>query len=89
MKPLFDVEKFADVIAQAIEMATAPLHARINVLEARPVKGVSWAGVFTPDQIYAEGELVTRSGLWLALKSTAATPGSDPTCWKLICKQGR
>jgi len=84
-----DPEKMADAIAEAIRMATAPLAARIAALEQHPTTGVKWAGVYTPDAIYREGDLTTRSGLWLALKSTAASPGSDPTCWKLICKQSR
>jgi hypothetical protein len=85
-----DAEKHATAIAAAIEAAYTPLAARIAALEQRPTTGgVKWAGIYTDDRIYAAGDLVTRSGLWLALRDTAATPGSDPTCWKLICKQSR
>lgn len=85
-----DVEKMAEAVAQAIQMATAPLAARIAVLEARPVKGVEWAGVFTEDKIYQPGQLVTRGGsLWLCQRETAATPGYDPAFWKLIVKERR
>jgi hypothetical protein len=38
---------------------------------------------------YAPGSLVTRSGgLWLALKATTATPGTDALSWKLIVRSG-
>jgi len=85
-----DAETLATAIAAAIEAAYTPLAARIAAVEQqRPTTGVRWAGVYTPDAIYREGDLVTRSGLWLALHATGATPGHDPTCWKLICKQSR
>ena len=85
-----DPDTLATAIAAAIQAAYDPLAARIAVLEQRPTGGVKWAGIHEPDRVYAEGDLCTRGGsLWLALHATAATPGHDPTCWKLICKQSR
>lgn len=60
---------------------------RIRALEAKATKsvsGVTWAGTFTPGATYSRGELVTKTGLWLALKTTTATPGTDPASWRLI-----
>lgn len=64
------------------------LEARIGALEARPAGGVKWAGTFAHGKNYHEGQLVTdRGALWLALRDTAARPGSDPS-WRLVVKRG-
>jgi hypothetical protein len=85
-----DPEKLATAIATAIQAAYDPLAARIAAIEQRPTVGCKWAGIYTDDRIYAEGDLTTRSGsLWLALRETAATPGSDAACWRLIVKANR
>lgn len=63
------------------------LKARVAVLEnvaAKSVAGVRWAGTYEAGATYHSGELVTKTGLWLALKTTTAAPGSDSTAWRLI-----
>jgi hypothetical protein len=61
---------------------------RVKKLEAsttRGVPGVRWAGTHEAGHEYHEGELVSRSGLWLCTApSTKATPGSNPSDWKLV-----
>jgi len=59
---------------------------RIEQLEAREPGGVVWAGVHEVERQYAEGQLVTKRGLWLALKPTRTTPGTDPSAWRLIVR---
>ncbi len=85
-------ERMAEAVAQAIQMATAPLAARIAVLEARPMGGVEWAGTFQDGTVYDVGQLATRGGsLWLCVRKTAATPGSDASApyWRLVVKERR
>jgi hypothetical protein len=80
-------ERMATVVANAIKQAVAPLRDRIASLEARPV--LKYGGVFEQGASYQEGVLVTRSGsLWLCLRETRATPGSDPEKWRLVVKSG-
>ena len=85
-------EDVAEVIADAITLATDPLKARIAALEARPVgaKGVSWSGTWRAATKYAEASLVTHAGsLWML---ATATPSGDPpgqgADWRLIVKRG-
>ena len=65
------------------------LEKRIVELEARPVSGVQYGGIYDDKKAYTSGQLVTRSGgLWLALSgSTGERPGTSPA-WKLIVKSG-
>jgi hypothetical protein len=51
------------------------------------VSGVKWAGVFESGSTYHEGELVTKSGLWLCKATTTAAPGTDPDAWVLVCRR--
>jgi hypothetical protein len=65
---------------------------RLDALEARPAgaPGVEYRGVFRDGDIFEAGQLATRrGGLWLCLKRTAATPGTAPGAWRLICKEGQ
>ena len=85
-----DPEKMAAAIAEAIQAAYEPLAARIAAIEQRPTVGCKWTGIYADDRVYTEGDLTTRSGsLWLALRETAATPGTDAACWRLIVKASR
>jgi hypothetical protein len=80
-------ERMADAVIVAIKRATEPLHARIKKLEERPE--LIYRGVYEADVLYRECSLVTRSGsLWLALHDTRAVPGSEPTAWRLVAKNG-
>jgi hypothetical protein len=85
-------EKQLRVIAKGVGPVirdyTAPLHARIAALEARPA--VVYRGIWRNDQQYAEASLVTDGGsLWIAkAESRGARPGSDATSWQLIVKRG-
>jgi len=63
------------------------LEKQIKTLEERPQ--LEYRGVFSDSTLYQMGSLVTRSGgLWLALRETAATPGTASECWRLIVKEG-
>jgi hypothetical protein len=76
----------ADVVTDAIALATLPLVHRLKALERREAEleqqppGVEYAGIYTPEKAYTRGSLVTRfGGLWLCLKdTTAVTLGSNP-----------
>jgi hypothetical protein len=61
------------------------LQTEIQTVKSRP--DLVYRDVFRQGERYASGNIVTRSGsLWLALTSTTAQPGSDPSAWRLICK---
>lgn len=82
-------EEWADVIAEAVELATAPLARRIERLEQRPA--VAYRGVFSPGTRYAEGSLCTRQGaLWIAKTGTQSVPGTPEgaNSWQMIVKSG-
>jgi hypothetical protein len=64
----------------------AALDARLAALESQPQ--LKWMGVWREGQPYAEANLVTRRGLWMATRVTAARPGEDDS-WKLIVKELR
>ena len=80
-------EKMADAVVAAVKQVVGPLQARLKALEDRPA--LSYGGVYEQGVTYREGTLVTRSGsLWLCLRETRATPGSDPEKWRLVVKSG-
>lgn len=80
-------ESMATAIVAAIKQAVDPLRARVKALEERPA--LAYKGVFEANVLYREGSLVTRSGsLWLALHDTRAVPGSEPSAWRLVAKNG-
>ena len=69
----------------AVRTATAALQARLAGLEGvKRGPAVTWAGPFEAGKTYHSGELVQRSGLWLALQQTTAAPGADPSAWRLV-----
>ena len=83
-------DQFADLVAAGVEAGCKPLLARLKALEKRSPAGVTWAGVFEEGRSYPEGSLCTRKGgLWLALRDTAAVPGTVPAAWRLVCKEGQ
>lgn len=66
---------------------------RIAEMEAGRVSTLTFAdlhrGVWSSDNHYVRGQLVTDHGsVWLALSETGTRPGSSPT-WRLIVKAGR
>ena len=67
------------------------LEKRIAELEtSRSGSSVGYAGVHEVGKQYLSGSLVTRSGgLWLALRETTQTPGTDPLSWRLVVKEGQ
>jgi len=88
MKSRLDVEKMAGAVAQAIEMATAPLAARVKVLEARPA--LAYVGTWRSGAIYEPFDCVTHQGsLWIAEGRTTERPGEGKTVWTLAVKRGR
>lgn len=91
-----DTEALADVIVAAVRAATAPILARCAALETRcstletRAPSPEYQGVYKAGTSYARGSLVTRNGgLWLALADTTLIPGSNPTAWRLVCKEGQ
>lgn len=63
------------------------LEQRVAALEAKPTTGVRYAGIWTENSAYTEGDLVTdRGSLWLARGATERRPGGPP--WQLIVKSG-
>ena len=63
------------------------LEARVAELEQRPTP--IYRGTHQQGKAYSANSLTTRSGgLWIALKATAAVPGTDAS-WKLVVKQGK
>jgi hypothetical protein len=95
MTPTF-LKDLANAVAGGITAAVdgprvagkiATLEARIAALESRPQ--LTWAGVHAAGTTYPECALVTRGGsLWLAQRTTATTPGSEGSDWRLVVKQG-
>lgn len=83
-----ETEKLADVIVAAVRAAVAPFEARIKELETRP-PSPEYRGTFKDGDSYKRGALVTRNGgMWLALADTTLIPGSNPTAWRLVVKEG-
>jgi hypothetical protein len=87
----------ADVIGQAVELATAPLLARVVAaeqktitLEQRLAKCMHHEDVWREDQAYDTGAVVSLGGsAWVARAPTIGQrPGSGPTPWKLFAKNG-
>jgi hypothetical protein len=86
--PIIDKDSLAEVIADVVKAATAPLKVRLAALEARPT--VKYFGVHQPDLLYDEGSLCTKGGsLWIATRHTAGRPGGDDSGWRLVVKEGR
>jgi hypothetical protein len=72
----------SDGIAVTYHLRTAEaivgLEQRVKTLEDRP-PSVEWAGIWSGSKSYARGQLVSKSGLWLCLMTTAARSRDDPT----------
>jgi len=91
-----DPEQFADLIVMSMKDAIAgplvggrfeSLEQRVAALELRPIP--VYRGVHQEGKSYLANSLTTRAGgLWIALKATAAVPGTDAS-WRLIVKQGK
>jgi len=67
----------------------AALEKRLQQLEQRQAKSMSWAGAWVRSKHYREGEITQKGGgLWLCLADTeGATPGASPH-WRLVVKAG-
>ena len=79
-----DYDALAEVVADAIKAAVAPLHARIEALERRPE--LKFVGPFRGGTHYLAGTIVQKQGLWLCEADTHATPGEEDSGWRLILK---
>ena len=91
------VNDIAEVIADAITAATAPLKERLAVVEGRlavqetksAAGGPRWQGIYHEGRVYEEGSLLTHNGsLWLAKRTSDERPGTSRD-YTLICKQGQ
>jgi hypothetical protein len=62
------------------------LEDQLSALEQKTIAD-AFTGKWIDGRRYSRGQLTQKSGLWLALKSTSARPGSDPASWRLLVKQ--
>jgi hypothetical protein len=63
------------------------LDARLTGVETKTAKpAVTWAGTHEAGRLYTCGEITMKNGLWLALKATESTPGTDPSAWQLVLR---
>ena len=91
----FDSEAYADVIAEAIRVATKPLAARIGDLERRckslesAPRGLKYLGTWREDDgPYSPGDVVTHGGgMWCCMEGTRSRPG-ESRAWQLAVKSG-
>ena len=63
----------------------AALDARVAQLETQG-PAVKWAGPWVATRTYADGELVQKNGLWLALASNTNVKPGQSSAWRLIVK---
>ena len=88
------IEALAAVLPELVERNTAPLHDRIEKLEAElKAKGPNLAdafrGAWTAGSTYARGSLVVQDGgMWLALADSDHKPGATEA-WRLVTKKGK
>ena len=76
----------AEVIADAVKEATAPLLKRIETLEE---SGIKYLGNYQRAAGYGRGDTVTHKGsLWTAIRETTpgTAPGDHPEQWQLSQK---
>ena len=91
---MMDPERFASAVANAIDIATAPLLDRIKALESRTDalvdRGLEYRGVYEPGIEYKRGDVVTEDGaMWVAKCRTTGRPGVDFASWTLSVARGR
>jgi hypothetical protein len=95
--PSITAAEWASIIAEAIEMATDPLHKRIGTLERRLAeiegKGLSFEGLYEVGRSYRRGMTVVRHGsLFIASAAVTNTDPAKPTTppqWMLAASRGR
>ena len=71
----------------AFRAENGALRTRMAALEAKFEKGFQisgWGFTYQPGSTYRPGELVQKSGIWVALRETTTQPGSDPQSWRLL-----
>lgn len=81
-----DIEMVAEVIAEAVKEATAPLLKRIEMLEEG---GIKYLGNYQRAAEYKRGDTVTHKGsLWTAIQQAdpGTAPGDNPEQWQLSQK---
>jgi hypothetical protein len=81
----------ADVLRQAIKQSLGPLVDRIEALERRVEKAMTYRGAYTRAAGYAPGDTVTHDGsAWVAVRGIGAdeAPGAS-SGWVLAVKRGR
>ena len=85
------IEGIAEGTAELINVAVAPLVARIEALEETLAER-EWKGVYDPRVRYRKHNTTTFHGsLWLAVRDEPSTPGADPDGggWKLVARKGK
>lgn len=72
-----------------LQAEIAGLEKRLQQVEQRQAKAMSWAGAWRANKRYREGEITQKGGgLWMCLADTSgATPGASPH-WRLVVKAG-
>ena len=61
---------------------------RVKALEAR--SAVRHGGVYVEGKVYRENSLTTRNGgMWITLRDTRDSPGSQSGGWQLVVKAGK
>lgn len=84
--------ELAEILAGAIETACAPLHRRIQALEAQGT--IVFAGTYDPAKSYKRGSVVVRRGSsWVCLKDgntddPGRSPQPNPPTWALMAQRG-
>jgi hypothetical protein len=78
---------FFDQLVEALGDHIGQIRRRLDALESSQWK---FAGVHEPGKTYSKNGLVVRSGsLWIALDTTANTPGSgENSGWVMVVKRG-
>jgi hypothetical protein len=84
-----DEEQMADIICEAIQLATAPLVARIKQLESRGT--LEDRGTWKHGETYNKGDVVTHHGSAWICRSLHYSVGDDisHTDFRLLVKKGR
>ena len=79
-------------IAEEIERACAPLREKIAELEARPMPGFKYVGIWRAGNLYRQGEFVTHMGsLFIAQRNATEKemPEDGSGAFVLCAKRGR
>jgi hypothetical protein len=85
---LLSMNDWAEVLIEAITMATLPLQKRIEQLEAK-LAAWKYTGVFEEGRTYQPGNHTTQGGsTFVCLNETTQKPGDGSGDWQLTAKRG-